>query len=232
MKKTLTILPFLFLLSCANKTEIKNNEVVLDIKTNQDTLYVDESFYGKVYIANKNEVDSISNVNFYYNDRPIPHVKDTSKFIFTIGNDSSLSVSKKDYELKVKYRINGKIDSTTIVKTYWMSPKINHKRSEGIVKNRKREGRWKFWYDDNHLKISQITMYKNGLKNGYDSTFYMPFFDASNNLHSVKYYENDLLNGQSVEYWKNGEVQSKAIYKNNQIDGELINYNSAGEIVE
>ena len=199
MKKILIILIALLFNSCNKKSDLNSTSVAVSIKTNQDTLYPGEQFYGKVFISFSGDTSNIINdVTFYYKGLEIASLKDTAKFTFIVGEDNSYSIRKVDYELKAIYKINNKIDSSKTIKTYWVSQKLNNKRAEGMLKSNKRIGRWEFWHDDKHIYPSKITIYKNGLKNGYDSTFNSPFFNRNNNLSSVQHYKKQFIVWQII----------------------------------
>jgi uncharacterized protein len=105
--------------------------------------------------------------------------------------------------------------------------RINRKDTKGM-----KQGRWKFFYDDNTVKLEGI--YKDDKKNGYFKDY-----DENGSLLSVKKYINDVEQVEAQEittlklktdYYPNGKVKTVASYNGNVPEGVRREYNEAGNI--
>ena len=47
----------------------------------------------------------------------------------------------------------------------------------------------------------------------------------------IKHYVNDILNGDYIFYWDNGNIMLKGKFKNNKRVGTWVNYDSNGDLV-
>jgi hypothetical protein len=231
--KTLILLLFTFLfIQCSSDTQDKKDSIVhkigVDGQMNRDSFYLEERANIKIYLTHTDSSKKIAIVKFFFNDIYLPHTHDTAKASFLVKNLSGYILDTVEYRLKAIFRINNTVDSALSVKRYYVSKALLNKRSEGRIVNGKREGKWKFWQDDNRKYIARISSFKKGLRNGADSLFY----DDSNFLSEVRHYKNGVMNGPCIEYWRSGAVLSKGVYKNGVEEGSFIRYSSDGSIIE
>lgn len=105
-----------------------------------------------------------------------------SEFIFTEKNDSL--IKNGEY---IKYYKNGVIEM------------------RGMMKDGKREGLWKSWYEDGSPWSE--TTFKDGKKNGKTTTWY-----GNDKKRYEGFYENDLEAGRWTFWAENGKVQSTQNY--------------------
>ena len=81
--------------------------------------------------------------------------------------------------------------------SYWSPGKI---KAEGPVLNSKKNGEWKYYYND---KTDQI-------------------------LNSSGIYRNDLKQGQWLTYYPDGRIMKKETYRNNELNGAAYVYTKEG----
>jgi antitoxin component YwqK of YwqJK toxin-antitoxin module len=103
-------------------------------------------------------------------------------FIFTESKDSV--IQNGEY---IKYYKNGVIEM------------------RGMMKDGKREGLWKSWYEDGSPWSE--TTFKEGKKNGKTTTWY-----GNNNKRYEGFYANDIEAGRWTFWAENGKIQSTQNY--------------------
>lgn len=105
--------------------------------------------------------------------------------------------------------------------------RINRKDSKGL-----KQGRWKYFYPDNTVKLEGI--YKDDKKNGYFKDY-----DENGSLLSVRKYVNDVeqVEAQEVtslklktDYYPSGKVKTVASYNGNVPEGVRREYSEDGKI--
>jgi len=106
--------------------------------------------------------------------------------------------------------------------------RINRKDSKGL-----RQGRWKYFYPNNTVKLEGI--YKDDKKNGYFKDY-----DENGSLLTVKKYVNDVeqVEAQEVtslklktDYYPSGKVKTVASYNGNVPEGVRREYSEDGKII-
>lgn len=145
----------------------------------------------------------------------------------------------------IKYSTDGK---SSYAKTYRLNGNL---LAEGKYIEKKRDSTWLF-YSETDGKIitkkeykngkldgksiiffpgkdipSEITEYKNGMKNGISEKFYTdgtPF--------SLETYVNDTLNGKFIVRFPDGKPQIEGQYKNGNQSGMWITYDENGKIIK
>lgn len=88
---------------------------------------------------------------------------------------------------------------------------------EGVYKNHKREGEWRYYTPSGNLKMLQN--FTDGLLNGEAKKYY-----ANGNLEEVVTYDSSLMHGEYRYYYENGKLQSKSYYQNGELTGEAVSY--------
>ncbi len=78
-------------------------------------------------------------------------------------------------------------------------------KMRGILKNGKREGLWKSWYEDGTLWSE--TTFKEGIKNGATTTYY-----PNGKKRYEGFYKDDDESGKWIYWRENGEIQSNKNY--------------------
>jgi hypothetical protein len=102
------------------------------------------------------------------------------------------------------FKINEQKDTTVIIPhTYLVTNLEASPRSEGRLVNGKKEGLWKFWADNNRTKLTEVSEWSKGKRNG-----------------------------KREVYWGNGNLQSISYHKDHYVHGQLINYSSSGAQVD
>jgi len=95
---------------------------------------------------------------------------------------------------------------------------------EGDYLDGQKNGSWTEYYGNGVVK--SITTYVAGLKQGIEITM-----DDRGNLLSKKYFHNDMLDGESLQY-KRGKIIEKKTYQNGMLTGLVSKYYDNGRIME
>lgn len=148
------------------------------------------------------------------------------KFIklFSIFFTMSIMLYCTPNRLKVEYYENGR------------------KKNEGQMINGKKNGKWKFWYEDG--TIMAIESYKNGILDGLSEFFYengqlkdsasynmgkvigqVKAWHENGQLNSIVTYDDKgKMNGLTWIWQENGILLQEGCFKNDQMDGEWKDY--------
>ena len=97
-------------------------------------------------------------------------------------------------------------------------------KSSGVRNGDKLEGKWTFYYLN--LEISKIINYKNGYKNGEETTY------SDEGVLLIK--SNWILNkkeGEELRFFKKGELKNIIFYKEGLKDGKSIKYSKEGIVI-
>ena len=86
------------------------------------------------------------------------------------------------------------------------------KRSEGNLIDGKKEGVWKFWYDDERKHIKEISNWKEGSKEGKTEEFW-----KSGSLLRTSYYKSGKLDGVEYKYSSSGKIHDSTRYEMGEI---------------
>ena len=104
--------------------------------------------------------------------------------------------------------------------------KTNTIKAEGTVKNQLPVGIWRTYYPSGNLQ-SVISYNEDGEVDG--ELFY--YFDKKPLAKMAEMtFDDDILSGLYIEYWKNGAQKAKLKYKNGHLHGDAFYYNQAGQI--
>lgn len=123
------------------------------------------------------------------------------------------------------YMKDGKPDGLWI--TYYVNGRI---KSKGKRADFKLDSIWLFY--DNKGRLTKKISYKKDKKNGnYDTYKFIKDTIKSNILISRELYLNDLKQGLSYYYYKNGKVHFKVYYQDNRKHGEAFEYGKDGNII-
>lgn len=96
---------------------------------------------------------------------------------------------------------------------------------EGMVQNGQKEGTWIEYYLDSYLP-KKIVNFEKGKRNG----IYIEI-DKTGSIVQKAEYKNDVLNGQTSEWYRGGRLSKVHTYKNGQLDGEqVICYEQGGNL--
>ena len=110
----------------------------------------------------------------------------------------------------------------------WISYcKHDHKIEEGNYKDGLKQGKWISYFEDG--KIWYEGNYKNGKEHGEFIYFGNGNYNIIHKLELVNYKDGE-LDGQSIYYHINGEINSIVNYQNGKKDGENIFYDKDGKI--
>jgi len=104
---------------------------------------------------------------------------------------------------------------TSNLKMYDIS---GYKIAEGLYVKDKREGTW-YYYGADSLKIGE-EIYKNGVKNGLEKTFYR----GTGKLYQQVMFVNGKKEGIYKQYFESGVLKRDATYKNDTLEGKVMYY--------
>lgn len=131
--------------------------------------------------------------------------------------------------IPVKYKFpNGKISSEGFIRnnkpdSYWKSYyESGFIKSEGNRLNYQLDGLWKFYADSNHLQTT--IEYRHGLKNGKKTSY-----QANETL--IEYFIDDIKEGYSETYYKNGQLKTKVFFEKGFATGQTFEYDTTGKII-
>lgn len=88
---------------------------------------------------------------------------------------------------------------------------------EGTVQNGLKEGAWMEYYTSNTYLPKRIVNYEKGKKNGVSVEI-----DKTGSITKKSEYKNDVLDGQTSEWYRGGRLSKLNTYKNGQLDGQQI----------
>jgi len=98
-------------------------------------------------------------------------------------------------------------------------------KTEGKVKDNLPQGIWRTYYESGNLQ--SVVNYDNGNVDG--EMFY--YFDKKPETKMVEAnYEDDLLDGEYLEYWQNAAQKAKLHYKNAKLHGEALYFFPSGKL--
>ncbi len=101
---------------------------------------------------------------------------------------------------------------------------LGYIKSEGPIKNRMFQGKWKFYRKDGET-IKQIVEYANDTLHGIREDYW-----ENGNLKSKTYNKKGKLNGESLHYFETGELKETNFLLNNEFHGKLKRYYKNGNI--
>ena len=81
-------------------------------------------------------------------------------------------------------------------------------------KNGKKDGKWKYYYENGQLKLEEN--YENGRREGSYKSYY-----KNGHLRWEKNLKNNVKNGVYREGYENGYLKNEIYYTNNLLDGKL-----------
>lgn len=156
---------------------------------------------------------------YYDDDKTQPRYEGT----FEHGQEVGLF---KFYEEGLKNPVATKIFSpgSDIVEVKYLS-QAGKIVSEGIMKDRKRSGTWKY-YHNNSDKIMMIENYLNGQLEGEKLTYY-----ENGQVAEKANYEQGQLEGERILYSEKGVILEHLQYENGELHGVAKIYNGKGELV-
>ena len=177
-------------------------------KSYRDTEYVTENF-----------IDDLKQgpTTFYYPDGKVWRV-------INYENGLEVGISKE-------FSSDGTVISITEYKKGFI---VDREFINRVDKAGKKQGKWKFFYDDDVVKLEGV--YKDGLKNGYFKDY-----DKDGLLLNIKKYVNDVEEAQAVEvsklavrsdYYSNGQIKTVATYRGEVPEGIRREYDQSGKIVQ
>ncbi len=96
---------------------------------------------------------------------------------------------------------------------------------EGQVKDNLPYGIWRTYYESGNLQ--SVANYDDGEVEG---DFYYYFDKKPKKLMIQARFDQDLLDGEYIEYWDNGAIKAKLQYKNGKLHGEALYYFPTGQL--
>ncbi|RSK43805.1 toxin-antitoxin system YwqK family antitoxin [Hymenobacter rigui] len=120
--------------------------------------------------------------------------------------------------------------------------------SEGTYKNGRQVGTWKTWDENGTWRVRRYrndTLWGNTIEHLVDSADIVlvagqyeegrevgvwKWFDKDSTLYETCTYDKGKLNGECIEYYKNGSIKSKANLVNGKFNGIIYHFNSNGQI--
>lgn len=102
------------------------------------------------------------------------------------------------------------------------------------IKNARAFGKYREWHPNGHLKIDAFVIGGSADLNQLDSWLFdgpSMVYDEKGHLISEFNYEKGYLNGTAKYYYPSLKIKKTIPYKNNEITGELTQYNSKGECI-
>lgn len=122
---------------------------------------------------------------------------------------------KLTHKIQEQFRFKTGENKDTILTfsgSYVITNLASTKRSEGAFLNGKKEGIWKFWYDNERKHIKEVSTWKNGAREGSTKTF-----SEGEKLKSFINYRSGLPDGMSYQYSESGQIVDSTFYKNGKI---------------
>tara|TARA_R110002049_G_scaffold259060_4_gene434804 strand:+ start:3306 stop:4421 length:1116 start_codon:yes stop_codon:yes gene_type:complete len=91
-------------------------------------------------------------------------------------------------------------------------------KSEGNIRNNKREGTWSFYKEDG-TTLKHTAYYVDNLPNGLRKDYY-----DTGELKVSIYYKEGEKNGKAIHYYKNQQIEESKTYKNGKENGKVLKY--------
>lgn len=95
--------------------------------------------------------------------------------------------------------------------------------AEGLYLNGKKDGKW-YYYDKDSVKIKE-EVYKNGIKDGLETTFYL----GSGKVFQSCTFKNGKKEGPFKQFFESGILKSDMSYTNDTVVGKVIYYHHTGK---
>jgi len=241
MKKRIlvTILIFSFIASSCNRNDINDKS-----KRNQFWVWWVDASTNKgqwIHVGKNQTVKNGKYTKFYYNGL----IFDKGKFKDGKESDTTFYF---DYAGKIfAYRIKDSADpyylSDGYTKVFGMDGKIE---GEGFIENHKFGGKWTTYYKSGFP--SDITNYVHDT--GWDIKYYDnqkmsdSLYVMGNNQLSIKHWfengqiahsaglKNNQYDGEYVDYYENGQPKQKGYFKNGKLNGQALTWYSSGKLHE
>ncbi|MBV2245548.1 MAG: toxin-antitoxin system YwqK family antitoxin [Lentimicrobium sp.] len=186
-------------------------------------------------VSSPDDFFSSRDEKFLYHGKEINGKKDGNWLVY-YAHDSSLH-KVENYQMGLKHGIFLQFStrSTLISEEYFKNdlPEGLQRTytNAGIVetvnfyRHGKLEGVQKKFYENRRDKLSELSNYKNGLKEGVSK-----WFDMEGNLIAEYNYHNGLLEGAQKSFYPNGKLRSIDHFVTNQYEGESIEYYDDGKV--
>ena len=149
---------------------------------------------------------------------------------------------EKDPTGNISYSYTYKNDKKHgVCKTAELNVVIEENYSNGILQG------WSRKLEDN--KVRELKQYDNGqlihvillgnkgiitaeyeMKDGKNHGEYRQYALKTGELIELSYYNQGMLNGPSISYYKNGDIRSTSTYKDGKLEGMVTNYDKNGKI--
>ncbi|MER2996532.1 toxin-antitoxin system YwqK family antitoxin [Pontibacter populi] len=185
------------------------------ISANYDTLN-----HGEVYMVT---VRNDSSYFKQFGEQPLMKVFDRHTYpLQTVMNEITVTivdrsmaegeVIEKVVPLKLKVKLTPEKDTIlTLDKTYYITNLKSTPRSEGQLKNGRKEGLWRFWYDNDRKHLKEESYWNDGLLHGKKTMYW-----KNGNKWQIYNYQKGLRHGMFYNYDSGGGLSDSLLYANNK----------------
>lgn len=190
------------------------SSIIRGINVNYDTLNSGETY----------EVTLLSDSSYFnrfgeypqlkVNDNPYSPILAASHsllFHSVLDNVEGAAIKKS---LSLKVRLKQTFDMDTVLhydKAYFMTNLESSPRSEGKLMNGRKEGLWRFWYDNDRKHLKEQTEWHNGQIHGRRTLYW-----ESGKPMRIYTYKKDVLDGMSYWFSSAGALYDSLLYVNNK----------------
>ncbi|WP_162427901.1 toxin-antitoxin system YwqK family antitoxin [Pontibacter pudoricolor] len=128
------------------------------------------------------------------------------------------AVVKKDHKLEIKIKKTAETDTTIhITKTYFVTNLETTPRSEGKLIDGRKNGLWRFWYDNNRKHLKEESSWTEGKKNGEAVVYW-----KNGNKQQVLNYKTGLQHGVAYFYSSSGSIADSVAYENGELSNQQL----------
>ena len=250
MRKNFFILTFLFFVfSILNAKPLKNEIALQNIRNKADKLVQEEirNDYKKEYLKRKNNLEKIEGIkeNLFSDDEFVFRLEDgivteASRIIEKIHNTSvTQTFDEKGNLLTIIFFITG--DENSLLYRYY-DKDLNLAIDINCIDGKCIQKGYYIYKDGKIIKSTLIKSMKDNasfspisyVNYDLDTSYSIGKVDFPNKLLKTYYMYNKkgVLNGDSIKYYEEGNIQSIVPYKNNLVEGLIIRYYENGNIKE
>ena len=206
---------FSFLISaCSTSTHNFNWRNFIIVSISQDTINSGEGISVK-FVVDSTYYKYLNSPPLYvYYDDTVKITKRQNSFVIQeIVGIQSDSLIKRNIPLGILLNCENKQIPGDTVLNYFVTNVENSRRSEGQLIDGQKNGLWKFYYDNNKLKIWEISNWKDNLKHGKTEHYF-----KNGKISNIFYFKEGVPTGEWKTFGTSGKLHLIQIFK----DGKQI----------
>lgn len=190
------------------------SSIIMGVHVNHDTLNSGETY----------EVTILSDSSYFsrfgdypqlkVNDNPYSAISASSHTLLFHSVSDSVEGTAIRKSLSLKIKLKQTFDRDTVLhyeKAYFITNLESSPRSEGKLVNGRKEGLWRFWYDNDRKHLKEQTEWHNGQIHGRRTLYW-----KSGKPMRIYTHNEGALDGMSYWFTSAGALHDSLLYRNNK----------------